>query len=172
MDKMSLKGLFLCTYTGAERHVTFKCFKNTASRAETNVMMTSRNYICYCARYWWIVSFCDGPGMLICKTAKPCINSMWIALLIHGFVPVKTWLLIAWDTAIYAIMDFIYISNANCKWTFRFATQFITSWWTANFEWKLVTHAIYINACILLTSNDMTAVPSMLTNKTGKSFLQ
>ena len=39
----------------------------------------------------------DVPGMLIRKTAKPCINS------IHGFVPVKTCLLIAFDTAFYAI---------------------------------------------------------------------
>ena len=39
------------------------------------------------------VSFCNGSGMLIHKTTKLCINSMWIALLIHGFVPVKTWLL-------------------------------------------------------------------------------
>ena len=37
--------------------------------------------------------FCDGPGLLICNTSKPCINSTWIALLIHGFVPVKTVLL-------------------------------------------------------------------------------
>ena len=29
------------------------------------------------------ISFCDGPGLLIRKTVKPCINSMWIALLIH-----------------------------------------------------------------------------------------
>ena len=50
------------------------------------------------------VSFCDGPGMINLKTAKPCINSMWIALLIHGFVQVKTWLLTACDTAFYAII--------------------------------------------------------------------
>ena len=35
-------------------------------------------------------SFYDGPGMLICKPTKPCINSTCIALLIHGFVLVKT----------------------------------------------------------------------------------
>ena len=40
------------------------------------------------------VSFCDGPIMLIRKTAKP-----WMSLLIHGFVPVKTRLLITCDTA-------------------------------------------------------------------------
>ena len=36
--------------------------------------------------------------MFIRQTAKLRINSMCIALLIHGFVPVKTWLLIACDT--------------------------------------------------------------------------
>ena len=53
------------------------------------------------------VSFCDGLGMLICKTAKPYINSTKISLLIHGFVPVKTWLLIACDAAFYAIIGII-----------------------------------------------------------------
>ena len=43
--------------------------------------------------------------MLIRKTAKPCINSMWIALLIHGFVLIKTWLLIVCDTAFYTIIQ-------------------------------------------------------------------
>ena len=56
------------------------------------------------------VRYCDGPGMLICKTTKPCINSGWIALLIRGFVTVKTWLLIACSTAFYAI---IYNKGSN-----------------------------------------------------------
>ena len=30
------------------------------------------------------IKFCDGLRMIIHKTAKPCINSTWIALLIHG----------------------------------------------------------------------------------------
>ena len=50
------------------------------------------------------VTFYDGPGMLIHKTAKPCINSMWIALLIHEYLPVKTWLLKTCDTAFYALI--------------------------------------------------------------------
>ena len=37
------------------------------------------------------------------KLRKPCINSAWIALLIHSFSPVNAWLLITWDTAFYAI---------------------------------------------------------------------
>ena len=50
------------------------------------------------------VRFCNGTGLLMRKTTKPCINSTWIALFkIHGFVPFKTWLLIACDTAFYAI---------------------------------------------------------------------
>ena len=41
------------------------------------------------------VSFYECPEMR--KTTKPCINSTWIVLSIHGFLPVKTWLLIAYD---------------------------------------------------------------------------
>ena len=52
-SKMPRKRLFSCTYNGAERHVTCERFRNAASRAKTNVMLTSRNYVCYCARYWW-----------------------------------------------------------------------------------------------------------------------
>ena len=50
------------------------------------------------------IRLCDGPGMLIRKTAKQCINSTWIALLIHGFMPFKTWLLIVCGMAFYAII--------------------------------------------------------------------
>ena len=61
------------------------------------------------------VSFCDGPGMPIHKTEKPCINSTWTALLIHGFVPVKTWLSIAFDTAFYAIIEDIAVIMLKCR---------------------------------------------------------
>ena len=37
------------------------------------------------------------------KVAEPCINSTWIALLINGFLSVKTWLLNTYGTNIYAI---------------------------------------------------------------------
>ena len=53
-------GEFACTYNGAE---------NAASRAKTNVIVTVHFTDDD-------VSFYDGPGMLVCKTAKPCINSM------------------------------------------------------------------------------------------------
>ena len=42
-----------CTYYGAERQVTCQRFKNATSKANTNVMLASRNYVCYCARYCW-----------------------------------------------------------------------------------------------------------------------
>ena len=43
-------------------------------------------------------------GMHTVKAAKQVYNSTWIALLKHGFVLVKTWLLIACDTGFYAII--------------------------------------------------------------------
>ena len=52
------------------------------------------------------VTFWDGPGMLTVKAAKQVYNSTWIALLKHGFVLVKTWLLIACGTGFYAIIVF------------------------------------------------------------------
>ena len=86
-------------WRGTLKHVTCERFQKSASRAKTNIIATMHftdDDVC----------FYDGPGMLIHKTAKPCMNSTWIAfkLLIHEFVPVKTWLLIACDTGFYAIM--------------------------------------------------------------------
>ena len=53
------------------------------------------------------VTFYDGPGMHTFKAAKQVYNSTWIVLLKHGFVLVKTWLLIACGTGFYAIMTII-----------------------------------------------------------------
>ena len=50
------------------------------------------------------VTFYDGPGMHTVKAAKQVYNSSWIALLKHGFVLVKTWLLITCGTGFYAII--------------------------------------------------------------------
>ena len=50
------------------------------------------------------ITFYDGPGMHTVKAAKQVYNSTWIALLKHGFVLVKTWLLIACGTGFYAII--------------------------------------------------------------------
>ena len=66
--RICFKRSFALTYNSAEKHVTCVRFENAASRAKTNVIatvhVTDDN-----------VSFYDGPGMLIRKTAKPCINS-------------------------------------------------------------------------------------------------
>ena len=40
------KSFFSCTYISAKRHATFERFKNTASMAKSNVMLTSWNYVC------------------------------------------------------------------------------------------------------------------------------
>ena len=102
LETLLQKLLFTCTYNGTEKHVTCERFENAASRAKTNVIafvhFTDDD-----------VSFYDGPRMLIRKTAKPCINSTQIALLINGFVLVKTRLLIACDTAFYAVSLFKFL---------------------------------------------------------------
>ena len=41
--------------------------------------------------------------IFVTQSTKPCINRTWIALLIKGLVPVKTWLLISCDMAFYGI---------------------------------------------------------------------
>ena len=68
LEKLLQKVLFTCTYNGAGKHITCECFENTASRAKSNAIATV---------YFTDddVSFYEGPGMLIRKTAKPCINS-------------------------------------------------------------------------------------------------
>ena len=52
------------------------------------------------------VTFYDGPGMHTVKAAKQVYNCTWIALLKHGFVLVKIWLLIACGTGFYAVIHF------------------------------------------------------------------
>ena len=68
LEKLLQNVLFTCTNIGAEKHITCECFENAASRAKTNVIATVHFTDDD-------VSFYDGPGMLIRKTAKPCINS-------------------------------------------------------------------------------------------------
>ena len=88
------KALFTCTYNGAENTLPANVLKTPAKfNVIATVHFTDDD-----------VSFNDDFGMLIRKTAKLGINSMWLALLIHGFVLVKTWLLIAYDTDFYAII--------------------------------------------------------------------
>ena len=82
----------------------FVCFEKACSRAMTYVILTSLNYVHFYTHYCWWRQFLWRPRMRICKVQKPCINSAWIAWLIHWFLPVKTWLLIACDTGFYAII--------------------------------------------------------------------
>ena len=56
------------------------------------------------------VTFYDGPGMHTVKAAKQAYNITWIALLKHGFVLVKTWLLTACGSGFYAI-----IARTSCN---------------------------------------------------------
>ena len=68
LEKLLQKVFISCTYNGTEKHVTCEHFENAASRAKTNVIaimhVTGDD-----------VRFYGGPGMLILKTAEPCINS-------------------------------------------------------------------------------------------------
>ena len=85
-------------------HVHCVCFENATSRANTNVMLTSCFTFATMHATDADVTFYDGPGMHTVKATKQVYNSTWIALLKHGFVLVKTWLLIACGTGFYAIM--------------------------------------------------------------------
>ena len=105
LEKLLQKVLFTCTYNGQKSMLPWNVLKMllpgqrlTSLLLNTLLMMTS--------------VFMTAPECFnIRKTANPCINSMWIALLIHGLVLVKTWLLIACDTAFYGI---IFISVLFC----------------------------------------------------------
>ena len=76
LEKLLQKVLFSCTYNGAEKHVTCECFENASSGAKTNVIATVHFTYDDVSVSDDDVSVCDGPGMLIHKTAKPCFNSM------------------------------------------------------------------------------------------------
>ena len=68
LEKLLQNVLFTCTYNGAEKRFTCERFENAASRTNTHVIATVHFTDDD-------VSFYDGPGMLIRKTTKPCINS-------------------------------------------------------------------------------------------------
>ena len=68
LETLLQKVLFTCTYNGAEKDATCERFENAASRAKTNVIAT----VHFTEDD---VSFYDGSGTLIGKTATPCINS-------------------------------------------------------------------------------------------------
>ena len=100
---------FLYYYNGAQKHEGFVGFENACSRAKTCVILASLNYVRSYANYCWWRHFLWRPRMRICKVQKPCIISKWISWLIHGVLPVKTWLLIACDTAFLC-------NNAQLMW--------------------------------------------------------
>ena len=98
------KSSFLYYYNGVQKHEGFIGFENACHRAKTYVILTPINYVLFYACYCWCCQFLWRLSMRICKVQKPCINSTWIAWLIHGFSLVKTWLLIACHTAFYALI--------------------------------------------------------------------
>ena len=57
-------------------------------------------------KFSWLVTWFEGLAPSIHKVAKPCIDSMWIALLINVFLSIKTWLLNTCGTNTYAIIVF------------------------------------------------------------------
>ena len=99
--KNASKSSFLYYYNGAQKH---EGFEKACSRAKTCVILTSLYYVHFFARYCWWRQFLWWPRIRIFKVQKPCINSRWIAWLIHGILLVKTWLLIACDKAFYAMI--------------------------------------------------------------------
>ena len=113
--KKAPKSSFLYHYYGVQKHEGFVGFEKACSRAKTYVILTSLNYVHFYASYYWWRQFLWQPRMRIYKVQRPCINSTWIAGLIHGFLPVKTWLLIACDTAFYAIISVLIFISCKIK---------------------------------------------------------
>ena len=76
------------------------------ARVFINMLDSGRGQVLMISRVDLKLSTCFAwrPGTSVNKVAKPCINSMWIVLLINGFLSVKTWLLITCGTSIYAIV--------------------------------------------------------------------
>ena len=66
----------------------------------------------------WRLSTCSAwrPGTTVNKVTKPGINSTWIALLINGFLSVKTWLLNTCGINIYAIIVYNIRRNTRYMW--------------------------------------------------------
>ena len=92
--------------------------------------------------------------MRICKVQKSCINSMWIAWLIHGFWEVKTWLLKACDSADYATMH----SCSLQVWRF----------WIISFT----NSVIYIILLLNLTFSFVSSLEPSLPNEKGTNSTQ
>ena len=104
-----------CTYSGEEGHVIWERFKNAASREKTDITVAFFFYAFYCAHYRWWRRLFWRPRELTFKIAKLVYNSTWITLIKHGFVPVKTWLLIAcgWFYAMIMVSEWLSLSQVN-----------------------------------------------------------
>ena len=110
----SLRKFIFCITIMVQKQKAFIGFENPCSRPTTYIILTSLDYVHFYASYCWWHQILVRAIMRICKVQKLCINSMWIAWLIHGFWPVETWILIACDTAFYAII---------CYWYLFFSTE-------------------------------------------------
>ena len=86
VGEMDSKFLFTCTYSTLPANVL-------------NMPLTSS---LLCTLLMMMSVFVKAPDCLFVKPQS--INSMWIALLIHGYLLVEIWLLMACDTAFYAII--------------------------------------------------------------------
>ena len=106
-------------------HVHCVCFENATSRA-TSCWRHVVTFATVHATDADVTSY-DGPGMHTFKAAKQVYNSTRIALLKHGFVLVKTWLLIACGTGFYAIMG-----HKNLKSTNQLVSSVVLYTWTAS----------------------------------------
>ena len=85
-----LRSSFLFYYNGAQKHEGFVGFENFCSRAKTNGILTSLNYIHFYAQYCWWHQFLCQPRICICKVQKPSINmvvsSVWHIFLCNNII--------------------------------------------------------------------------------------
>ena len=132
------KSSFLYYNNGARKHEGFVDFENACSRAKSYVILTSLNYVHFYVRYCWWRQLLWRPGMRICKVQKPCINSTWIAWLMHGFLPVKTWFIIACGTAFYAI---IVVYQFKCMALYMHHSQ----------AWRYLISTLYMNVLYMMS---------------------
>ena len=65
---------------------------NAASRAETNVMLTARNYVCYCTCYWWWHQFlCRSRNAYGVKVPSTSSLSVYTKVLAHNLNDIRNW---------------------------------------------------------------------------------
>ena len=71
-------------YCGAKMHEGFVAFENACSRANTNVFLTSLNFVHFYARYCWWRHFYDGLECVYVKyeshasTDVSCLINTWV----------------------------------------------------------------------------------------------